>query len=39
MDAARVAEVARLAFDMAVRVAARPLALEAEAFRLELLRA
>ena len=39
MDTARVAEVARLAFHMAVRVDDRPLALEAEAFRLELLRA
>ena len=39
MDAARVAEVARQAYHMAVRVEDRPLALEAEAFRLELLSA
>jgi tetratricopeptide (TPR) repeat protein len=38
MDTARVAEVARLAFHMAVRVDDRPLAQDAEAFRLELLR-
>jgi hypothetical protein len=39
MDTARVAEVARLAFHTAVRVDDSLLALEAEAFRLELLRA
>ncbi|HEU4561771.1 MAG TPA: hypothetical protein VFS20_28360 [Longimicrobium sp.] len=39
MDTGRVAAVARLAFDVAVRVDDRQMALEAEAFRLELLRA
>ncbi|HEU4561031.1 MAG TPA: hypothetical protein VFS20_24480 [Longimicrobium sp.] len=39
MEVARVMEAARLAFDVATRVADRQLALAADAFRLELLRA
>lgn len=39
MEAARVTEAARMAFNVATRMGDRQLALEAEAFRLELLRA